>query len=677
MNQKEALEAADKLRNQINEHNHRYYVLSDPVASDAEYDRLLRELEKIERDFPQLVTPDSPTQRVGAPREEGAGFAPARHRVPMLSMEDAFNEEEFLDFNRRVISGLRTVPPVLYTAEPKFDGISMSLTYENGVLVRGATRGDGSIGDDVTNNIRTVRTVPLRLTGDPDAMPSVIEIRGEVIMAIEEFRKLNEQRQRDGLALFANPRNMTSGAIRQLDPALTAARNLQFFAWGVGGHHGIEFDTQWEILFKLKDWGFQVYEGSDLCTGANDALAYYQGMLRIRDGLPFEIDGVVFKVNSLDNQDLLGTKTRQPRWLVAVKFPARQETTKLLDVKFQVGRTGIVTPVAVLEPVSIGGVTVSRASLHTEDQIREKDVRIGDWVLVQRAGDVIPDIVKPIVDKRTGTEKEVVIPTHCPSCETMLEREGAYNYCPNLECPAQLKGHLMHMASKRAFNIEGLGEELIDQLMSEGLVRIPADLFYLKKEQLLALERWGEKSAQNLIDQLAGKQRIELERFVYALGIHDVGEYAARVLADSFQSLNELKEVSEAGLQEISGIGPKIAHSISQFFRRKANLKAIDRILDAGVSIVNSNYQEDKTQAGFLIGLSFVFTGGLETMTRDDAQELVQKHGGKATGQVSAKTNFVVAGEGAGSKLAKARELGIAVLSEEQFIELMENQRVG
>ncbi len=673
MDKQTAEEKIVQLREQLHFHNHRYYILSDPVVSDAEYDRLLRELGELETLFPELITPDSPTQRVGAPREVGTGFKSAPHIVQMLSMEDAFNETEFLDFDRRVRDGLG-VEAVEYTGEPKFDGISMSLTYENGMLIRGVTRGDGSIGDDVTDNIRTINTVPLKLMTDKHTAPSLVEIRGEVLIATADFRKLNEERLNNNEPPFANPRNMTSGAVRQLDPAKTAKRNLNYFGWGVGGFEGVKFSDHWEILNMLKDWGFQVFENIKLCQGIDDAIDYYQYMLSARDNLPFEIDGVVFKVNSLASQNRLGTKTRHPRWLVAYKFPARQETTRLLDVKFQVGRTGIITPVAVLEPVNIGGVTVSRATLHTEEIIQQIDLKIGDRVLVERAGDVIPKVVKPIVQQRTGDETKIVMPDRCPVCQTELEMEGAYYYCVNFSCPAQLKGRLWHMASKRAFNIDGFGGENIDQLIAENLVKTPEDVFFLKKEQLVGLERWGDKSAQNLIDQVEKNKKIDFRRFLYALGIHGVGEYVTRILSENFSDLQELIDADEENLKEINGIGPIVAHSILEFFHRDENQETLRRLFDSGVEIQYP--QADQISDNhFLAGKTFVFTGGLEIITRDQAKEIVVNFGGKAAGSVSSRTDFVIAGKDAGSKLQKAKELGIQILTEAEFKELVEKKQ--
>jgi DNA ligase (NAD+) len=674
MTREEAQKRIEELRKEINYHNYRYYVLSDPVISDAEYDRLFRELVELEKRFPDLVTPDSPTQRVGAPRPEGVGFESVRHLVPMLSMEDAFDEGEFMDWDRRVREGLGT-DDVEYTGEPKFDGLSMSLTYENGVLVRGATRGDGTTGDDVTQNIKTIKTVPLRLLDINRPVPRLVEVRGEVIMSIADFRKLNEERIRNGEPPFANPRNAASGSVRQLDPAVTASRNLRFFGWGIGGIEGATFETQWEILQALRDWGFQVYDRIRLCRGAREAINYYQELLSIRDSLPFEIDGVVFKVNSLEGQRRLGTTTRAPRWLIAYKFPARQETTRLLEVKFQVGRTGVVTPVAILEPVQVGGVTVSRATLHTEDLIRQKDIRIGDVVLVQRAGDVIPEVVKPIPERRTGNEKEIVMPERCPSCGSSLEREGAYYICPNMSCPDQLKGRILHLVSKRAFNIEGLGEELVDQLMREGLLKSPADVFYLRKEQLVHLERWGEKSAQNLMDQIEKSKTISFDRFIYALGIHGVGEYAARLLAEHYTSLEELERASEEELMAIHGIGPKVAHAIVEFFRNEQNRRTIERILDAGVRIQYPS-KEEAAEENFLAGKTFVFTGALERYSRDEAQQLVMRFGGRAASSVSSRTDFVVVGKDPGSKFDKAKKLGIRILNEEEFVRMIESRKL-
>ena len=674
MDKEQARKRIEELRKEINYHNYRYYVLNSPVISDAEYDRLFRELEELEKQFPDLITPDSPTQRVGAPRPEGVGFESVRHLVPMLSMEDAFNEQEFLDWDRRVREGLGIDTPE-YTGEPKFDGLSMNLTYENGVFVRAATRGDGMVGDDVTNNVKTIRTVPLRLLDINRPVPRLVEVRGEVIMPIEDFKKLNAERIRNGEEPFANPRNAAAGSVRQLDPAVTASRKLDFFGWGIGGIEGMTFKTQWEILQALRDWGFQVYQNIRLCRGAKEAIEYYQELLAQRDELPFEMDGVVFKVNSLEAQERLGRTTRYPRWLIAYKFPPRQETTRLLDVKFQVGRTGIVTPVAILEPVQIGGVTVSRATLHTEELIRQKDIRIGDYVLIERAGDVIPEVVKPIVERRTGKEREIVMPTHCPVCGAKLEREGAYYVCPNMNCPAQLKGRILHLVSKRAFDIEGLGEELVEQLMREGLLKSPADIFYLKKEQLVGLERWGEKSAQNLMDQIERAKKIDFERFIYALGIHGVGEYVARLLAEHFSSLEELEQATEEELMQIHGIGPKVAHSIVEFFRNEQNRATIKKILDAGVQIIYPKKQEE-TEEKFLAGKTFVFTGALDHFTRDEAQELVEKYGGRAASSVSRKTDYVVVGKDPGSKYDKARQLGVRILTEEEFIRMLETKKL-
>ncbi len=674
MDKEQARARIEELRKEINYHNYRYYVLADPVISDAEYDRLFRELEELERQFPDLITPDSPTQRVGAPRPEGVGFEPVRHLVPMLSMEDAFNEAEFLDWDRRVREGLGQ-DEVEYTGEPKFDGLSMSLTYENGVLVRGATRGDGQVGDDVTANIKTIKTIPLRLLDINRPVPRLIEIRGEVIMAIEDFKKLNEERIRNGEEPFANPRNAAAGSVRQLDPAVTASRKLSFFGWGIGGVEGASFSTQWEILQALKDWGFPVYPNIRLCKGVRDAIAYYQELLEARDRLPFEIDGVVFKVNSLEAQTRLGFTTRYPRWQIAYKFPARQETTRLLDVVFQVGRTGVVTPVAILKPVQVGGVTVSRATLHTMDLIRQKDIRIGDYVLIERAGDVIPEVVKPIPGRRTGEEKVIEMPENCPSCGSRLEREGAYYICPNMSCPDQLKGRILHLVSKRAFDIEGLGEELVDQLMNEGLLKNPADIFYLRKEQLVGLERWGDKSAQNLMDQIEKAKKIEFDRFIYALGIHGVGEYAARLLAENFSSLEELERAMEAELMEIPGIGPKVAHSIVEFFANEKNRDTIQRILDAGVQIIYPKKEEEEEEK-FLAGKTFVFTGALDHYTREEAQEMVMRYGARVTNSVSAKTDYLVVGKDPGSKLDRARQYGVRTLSEEEFEEMLRTKKL-
>ncbi|HDI51347.1 MAG TPA: NAD-dependent DNA ligase LigA [Bacteroidetes bacterium] len=674
MNREQAIKRIEQLRQELNYHNYRYYVLDNPVISDAEYDRLFRELEELEKQFPDLVTPDSPTQRVGAPRPEGLGFESVTHLVPMLSMEDAFNEAEFRDFDRRVQEGLG-VKSVEYTGEPKFDGLSSSLTYENGIFIRGATRGDGVTGEDITNNLKTIRTIPLRLLRNGHPIPTRIEIRGEVIMAKADFRRLNEERLRNGEQPFANPRNAASGSVRQLDPAVTASRKLIFFAWGVGGVEGVHFETQWEILQTLREWGFKVYSNIRLCHGLKEAFSYYQELLSLRDELPFEIDGVVFKVNSIAYQQRLGTKTRSPRWMVAYKFPARQATTKLLDVRFQVGRTGIVTPVAILQPVQISGVTVSRATLHTEELFLEKDIHIGDTVLVERAGDVIPEVVKPIPEKRTGNEKPVQMPTHCPACGTELEKEGAYYFCPNITCPEQIKGRVLHLVSKRAFDIDGMGEKIVDQLMQEGLIRSPADVFYLKKNDLMGLERWGEKSAQNLMDQIEKAKKVSFERFLFALGIRHVGEFVAHLLTQHFSNLEELQHATEDELMQIQGIGPEVARSVVDFFRIPQNRETIRKILAAGVEIQYPKAEKEQ-QDLFLQGKTFVFTGSLSRYSRDEAKELVMKFGGKASSNVSKNTDFVVVGVDPGSKLDKARQLGIRTLTEEEFVQMIERRKL-
>ncbi len=672
MTREEAQKRIEALRKEINYHNYRYYILADPVISDAEYDRLFAELKALEQQFPDLVTPDSPTQRVGAPRPEGVGFESVEHRVPMLSMDDVFEEADFLDFDRRVREGLG-VNRVTYTGEPKFDGLSANLTYENGRFVRGATRGDGRVGDDVTNNLKTIRTLPLQLLEQEIPAPPFIEIRGEVIMSKPDFRRLNEERLENGEAPFANPRNAAAGSLRQLDPRITAQRNLRFFAWGVGGTEGISFETQWQILQTLKKWGFLLYEDICLCSGVNDALGYYKRLAEKRDDLEFEIDGVVFKVNNLAQQERLGMTTRSPRWMVAFKFPARQETTQVLDIGFQVGRTGIVTPVAKLKPVQIGGVTVSRATLHTFDLLKLKDIRVGDWVLVERAGDVIPEVVKPIPERRTGNEKIVEPPKVCPVCGAPLEKEGAYYFCPNMNCPAQVKGRILHLVSKRAFDIDGIGDKIVDQFMDAGLVHDVADIFYIKKEDLLKLERWAEKSAQNLIDQIEQSKKIPFSRFIYALGIRHVGEFVSRLLAENFLNLDALKKATEEDLMAIPGIGPEVARSIVDFFSVDQNLKTIEKMFRAGVEIVYPEREEERPKP--LEGKTFVFTGALSRYTRDEAKALVESLGGKVSGSVSRKTDFVVVGKDPGSKYDKARQLGVRTLNEEEFEKLLAEVR--
>ncbi|MEQ9618600.1 MAG: NAD-dependent DNA ligase LigA [Deltaproteobacteria bacterium] len=665
MKKKEARKRIEKLARELEYHNYLYYVKNSPEISDYEFDTLLNELKELEAEYPELVKPDSPAQRVGGWVAEG--FESVSHIVPMMSIDNVSTAEGAYEFDKRVKRLIGTEGDIEYVAEPKFDGVSASLTFEEGLLTRGATRGNGRTGEDVTNNLKTINTIPLRLNGE-NRVPELIEIRGEVLYPIEAFKKLNGELAEAGEPLFANPRNAASGAIRQLDSSITASRPLTFYAWGIGEVRGFEIETEWELIGDLRKWGFKVDAHIMLCASIDEAISYQNELEPARDSLPYEADGIVIKVNRRDYQKELGATAKHPRWSIAYKFKPRQATTKIKDITVQVGRVGLLTPVAELEPVGIGGITVKRASLHTDDIIRVKDIRIGDTVLVQRAGDVIPEVVMPIEDKRTGKEKAFRMPEKCPSCGTEVEKEGAYYYCPNLSCPAQLKGRITHLASRRAFEIEGLGEKIVEQLMAEGLVKDPADIFYLKKENLAPLERFAEKSASNLEAEIEKSKKVPFDRFINALSIRHVGERVAQILAENYHSIDSLMNTTVEALTDIHTVGTEIAKSIVHFFELEQNRALIKKMLESGVDI---QYREKTGLSDKLKGKTFVFTGALESMTRDEAQRLVEDHGGRATSSVTKKTDYVVAGSDPGSKLAKAESLGIEILDEEGFKRLI------
>ena len=666
---KEIRERVQRLRKEIEYHNYRYYVLNDPVISDPEYDALMRELEELERQYPELITPNSPTQRVGAPPLEE--FGTVEHTIPMLSLANAFNEEEVLEFDRRVKRFLGTDQDVEYTAEPKMDGVAVEVVYERGELVVGSTRGDGYRGEDITQNIRTIRTIPLFLMEDEEPVPERLAVRGEVYMEIEDFKRLNREREERGEAPFANPRNAAAGSLRQLDPSITARRPLNIFFYGIGEVVGREFESQWEVLQTLPKWGLRVNPLVELCPDIQRAVQYYRRILDLKDELPYEMDGVVLKVNSFELQRRLGEVSRSPRWAVAFKFPAEEATTRVLDIVVQVGRTGVLTPVALLEPVQVGGVEVKRATLHNMDEIERKDVRIGDTVLVHRAGEVIPEIIKVIKEKRTGKERKFQMPDRCPVCGSQVVRfpgEVAYR-CIGISCPAQLKGRIRHFASRRAMDIDGLGEKLIDQLVEKGLVKDLADIYYLRKEQLVDLERMAEKSAQNLLDAIEKSKDTTLARFLYALGIRHVGEHLAQVLAEHLGSLERFFMVDRDELLQIPEVGPEVAESVVRFFKDEGNRRVIEKMLRAGVRV------EEPTEAAEaerpLEGKVFVFTGALEGMTREDAKRLVEQLGGRTASSVSRRVDYVVVGKDPGSKYGRARELGLTIIDEEEFKRLV------
>ncbi len=656
-----------ELREQIHYHNYRYYVLDSPVISDAEFDRLMNELVALEEKFPELVTPDSPSQRVGAPPLEK--FETVRHRQPMLSLEDAFSEAEAREFEARLKRFLRTTEEFDYVVEPKMDGCAVELVYEQGRLRVGSTRGDGYRGENVTQNLRTIHTIPLQVLQDREPAPELLEVRGEVYMDLDEFKKLNEERLAQGDPPFANPRNAAAGSLRQLDPNITAARPLKIYCYGVGELKGRTFLSHWQCLEALKAWGFRVNPLMERCRGLEAAIAYHHQIEHQRYGLPYEIDGIVIKVDSLALQERLGTKTRSPRWALAYKFAPTQATTRVLDIVVNVGRTGAVTPMAVMEPVAVGGVTVSRATLHNEDEVARKDVRVGDFILVQRAGDVIPEVVMPIREKRTGAEKPFQMPRNCPVCGTSLVRPPgeAVTRCPNPDCLGQLHRGIMHFASKTAMDIDGLGEKIIALLIGVGLVQDVSDLYRLSEDDLIPLERFAEKSAQNLVAAIQGSRRVPLDRFIYALGIRYVGEATAQLLAQHFHSLEALMGADDAELLQVEGIGPQVAGSLREYFQNPRHRELIRKLQAAGVEVRPA----EARAAAPLAGKTFVFTGGLAHFSREEAKNLVTARGGKVSTTVSAQTDYVVVGDEPGSKYARAMELGVTILNEAAFEELI------
>ena len=693
-NRRDAEKRLRELRGELDRHNHRYYVLDDPEVPDSEYDRLMRELKALESEHPDLVTPDSPSQRVGgAPAEE---FGEVRHAVPMLSLDNAFSEEDVQGFDRRVREKLDTTE-VDYVAEPKLDGLAISLVYEKGVLVRAATRGDGTTGEDVTLNVRTVRAIPLKLMGK--GWPALLEVRGEVFMPKKGFETLNKALAAKGEKTYVNPRNTAAGSLRQLDPRITAERPLDFNAYGLGEvRPALSVPRHSEVLSKLRHWGQRVNPEIQVVKGVEGCLGYYRRMGEKRDTLPYEIDGVVYKVDRLDYQQELGFVARAPRWATAHKFPAQEEMTVLKAVEFQVGRTGALTPVARLEPVFVGGVTVSNATLHNMDEVERKDVRIGDTVIVRRAGDVIPEVVSVVLARRPKNTRKVKLPAECPVCGSEVVRpegEAVARCSGGLFCDAQRKELIRHFATRRAMDVEGLGDKLVEQLVDEKLVCTPADLFRLTLKQLTDLERMGEKSAQNLVDALAKARKTTLPRFLYALGVPDVGETTAADLAKHFGTLEKLeeaaqeyeklrlklaelpprdaeKQLKELDLRKVEGIGPVVAEQVGAFFHQAGNRKVISELRKAGVEWPA---MPKRAAAGAqpLAGKTFVLTGTLGTMTRDAAKERIQALGGKVSGSVSAKTHYVVAGSEPGSKLREAERLEVPVLDEDAFLRLMES----
>ena len=659
----------EQLRQQIADHNYRYYVLDDPSVPDAEWDRLMRELAELEQQFPELQHPDSPTQRVGG--EVLEGFATVRHEVPMLSLGNAFTEEELADFDRRVRERLGEDGVISYAAEPKLDGVALSLLYRDGRLQRAATRGDGTTGEDVTHNARTIKAIPLELRGS--GFPAVLEVRGEVYIPKAEFEAYNERARRKGEKTFVNPRNAAAGSLRQLDPRLTAERPLAFFAYSTGLVEGAELpECHSQVMAAIRDWGLPVCPENDLVTGVEGCLAYYRRIGERRDSLPFEIDGVVYKVDDHEFQRELGFVSRAPRWAVAHKYPAQEELTRVENIEVQVGRTGAITPVARLEPVFVGGVTVTNATLHNEDELRRKDVRIGDTVVVRRAGDVIPEVVSVVLERRPDDAREFEMPEQCPVCGSAVlrpEGEAVLRCTGGLFCQAQRKEAIKHFASRRALDIEGLGDKLVEQLVDGDRINSVADLFALDVELLAGLERMARKSAQNLVDALEHSKQTTLDRLLYALGIREVGEATAKNLARHFGFLDAVMAASREQLEEVPDVGPIVAEHIHSFFSEPHNREVIQLLRSAGVHWPES--EPVRSDDGPLHGNTYVLTGTLSSMKRSEAKDRLEALGAKVSGSVSKNTTALIAGEKAGSKLTKAEALGVEVLGEEGLAELL------
>ena len=652
---------ADRLRQLLDEHNHRYHVLDTPTISDADYDQLFRQLEKLEAAHPTLRTPTSPTQRVGAAPQ--SNFATVTHRRQMLSLGNVTTREELAEFDARVRK-LAEIAQVTYTCEPKMAGVALELVYDDGALVVGSTRGDGITGEDVTVNVRTIRTVPLRLRTDVRPVPRRLEVRGEVYLPLAPFQHLNREREEAGEPRFANPRNATAGSLKQLDPRITASRPLDVVCHGVGELDGASLTTHADLLQAFSDWGLKVVPQHRVCASVDEVATFFAHLEAERDRLPFEIDGLVVKVNDLKLQRQLGQVSRSPRWAVAWKFAPRQATTRVANIFASVGRTGVLTPAAEVEPVAVGGVTVRNASLHNMDEVERKDIRIGDTIVIERAGDVIPYVVRALPEQRTGAERKFVMPGACPICGAEVVRpEGEVAYrCIGLDCPAKLKQGLQFFGARTAMDIEGLGEKLVEQLVDHKLVEDLAGLYHLDEARLIALERMGKKSAQNLLAGIERSKQAPLARFVTALGIRQVGEATAKALAEHFHTLDTLVAADEAALQAVRDIGPEVAASIHRFLSESRNRDVIDRLRAAGVEP-----QPVEPQSGPLIGKKFVLTGGMEGMTRLEAQRHIEAQGGRVVASVSKETDFVVVGAEPGAKFKKAEKLGIAVLDEAAF----------
>ena len=656
-----------ELRRTINDHNYNYYVLDNPIISDIEYDTLLRELDTLETKRPDLITTDSPTQRVGAAPLEA--FTSVEHSIPMLSLENAMNSDELIAYYDRTKKGLGEIGDIQFVAEPKLDGIGVELIYQDGLLIRGLTRGDGTMGEDITQNIKTIRSIPLALRNDKRNFPNLLEVRGEVFMLKKDFQKLNMAREDNNEPLFANPRNAAAGSLRQLDPSITAKRLLSIFCYEAGNITGDTFSSHKDFLSALAEWGFPVNNEIALTNDVDQMLSYHKKLEDKRNNLPYEIDGTVFKVNNIDQRNILGTRSRSPRWAIAGKFKAIQVTSTVIDIVASIGRTGAITPVAKLRPVNVGGVIVTNATLHNQDEIDRKDIRIGDTVWVQRAGDVIPEVVKVVKDKRPLNANRYQLPKLCPSCDKEIIRpEGeSVARCFNLLCSAQTKGRIKHFISKGGLDVDGFGEKLVDQLVDKELIHTFDDIFTLRFDDLVNLERMAEKSAHNILTSIEKSKKTTFARFVYALGIRNIGSHLSKVLEDHFQSdLEKFQSTTFEELENINEVGPIVADAIVRFWSDESNTAIVSNCIERGVEFMQRSNSLDKR----FDNLSFVFTGTLKKLKRDDAKKIVESYGGRVSSSVSKKISYLVAGESAGSKLDKARDLGVKVVTELEFLDM-------
>jgi len=661
-------ETIKSLREKINNHNYQYYVLDNPIISDSEYDKLLKELELIEKKYPEFIIPESPTQRIGAQPIES--FGTVTHRITMMSLANAMSDDELKAFDERLKKKLNSAEEIEYIIEPKLDGLAVELIYENGKFINGSTRGDGNTGEDITSNLKTIKGIPLILRDDIISLPDLMEVRGEVFIRKEDFELLNSKRSQSNKQPFANARNAAAGSLRQLDPKITAKRSLSIYCYQAGIVDGINLNTHSEFLERLKNWGLPVNPEVKIVKGIEKAIQFHKKLETIRNEFPYEIDGSVIKVNSLSIRNKLGVRSRSPRWAIAGKFKAQQVTTIINDIFTSVGRTGAITPVAKLQPVEVGGVTVTNATLHNQDEIDRKDIRIGDTVIIERSGDVIPKVIKVIQEKRTEDAKVYHLPDHCPECNNQLmrpENEVVFR-CPNYSCPAKIKGNIKHFVSKNALDMDGLGEKLIDQLVNERIIKKVDDLFRIKKNQLANLERMGDKSADNIIDSINNSKLTSFSRFIYALGIRHVGEHTSKILESAFKgNFDSFLEATFEDLESIEEIGPIVAQSIIEFWNDESNKQIANNCFEFGIKLKRNNEIVDQ----ILTGKTFVFTGSLERINRKEAKKIVERQGGRASNSVSKNTDYVVAGPGSGTKLEKAKILGINIINEDEFEKLV------